>query len=176
MSKEDQSVEVENEETEEVETQTTEKMEGEEKGDLIPKSEAQKMVDKALAKKLPPKEEMDAFKKWKEDQKTEAERLAEKEKEFMQTQDKLNATQRENLALKKAVKADELDYVLYKVSRMDGDFEENLDKFIDENPKFVQATSDRLVVGGEKPEDTDTPTNAKFDKMAERMGLKPEEL
>ena len=44
---------------------------------MITLEEAQKMVDGALAKKLPPKEKMDAFRKWEESQKTEADKQAE---------------------------------------------------------------------------------------------------
>ena len=99
--------------------------------------EAQKMVNSALAKKLPPKEEMDAFKQWKESQKTEADKQAETLKELETLrQEKLN-TQRENALLKKGINVDDIDYVMFKVGKMDGEFDENLVEFLKENPKFT---------------------------------------
>jgi hypothetical protein len=99
--------------------------------------EAQKMVNSALAKKLPPKEEMDAFKQWKESQKTEADKQAETLKELETLrQEKLN-TQRENALLKKGINVDDIDYVMFKVGKMDGEFDENLAEFLKENPKFT---------------------------------------
>ena len=120
-----------------VDTQTTEKTEGKAEVKMITLEEAQKMVDKALAKKLPPKEEMEEFRKWKESQKTEAEKQAEIVKKLEATESQLSALHQENLALKKGVKVDDLDYVVFKVSRLEGDFEENLEKFLKENPKFT---------------------------------------
>ncbi len=99
--------------------------------------EAQKMVNGALAKKLPPKEEMEAFKKWQESQKTEADKQAEKDKELETLrQEKLN-TQRENALLKKGINEEDIDYVMFKVGKMEGEFDENLVEFLKENPKFT---------------------------------------
>ena len=99
--------------------------------------EAQKMVNSALAKKLPPKEEMEAFKQWKESQKTEADKQAETLKELETLrQEKLN-TQRENALLKKGINVDDIDYVMFKVGKMEGEFDENLAEFLKENPKFT---------------------------------------
>lgn len=106
--------------------------------EMISKEDAQKMVNGALAKNLPPKEEMEAFKSWKESQKTEAEKQAEvlKELETLK-QEKIN-TQRENALLKKGINEEDIDYVMFKVNKIDGDFEENLVEFLKENPKFTQ--------------------------------------
>ena len=105
--------------------------------EMISKEEAQKMVNSALAKKLPPKEEMDAFKQWKESQKTEADKQAETLKELETLrQEKLN-TQRENALLKKGINEEDMDYVMFKVGKMDGEFDENLVEFLKENPKFT---------------------------------------
>jgi len=105
--------------------------------EMISKEEAQKMVNSALAKKLPPKEEMEAFKQWKESQKTEADKQAETLKELETLrQEKLN-TQRENALLKKGINEEDIDYVMFKVGKMDGEFDENLVEFLKENPKFT---------------------------------------
>ena len=70
--------------------------------------------------------------------KTEAEKQAEIVKKLEATESQLSALHQENLALKKGVKVDDLDYVVFKVSKLEGDFEEkNLEKFLKENPKFT---------------------------------------
>lgn len=137
MKEENLVAEVKNEEVTEVETQTTQKDEGKVDVDMISKEEAQKMVDKALAKNLPPKEEMKEFKEWKESKKTDIEKQTEKELELEKAKNQLESIQRENITLKKGVKADDIDYVVFKVSKLDGDFEDNLDSFLKENEKFV---------------------------------------
>ena len=115
--------------------------------------EAQKMVNGALAKKLPPKEEMDAFKQWKESQKTEADKQAETLKELETLrQEKLNA-QRENALLKKGINNDDIDYVMFKVGKMDGEFDDNLVEFLKENPKFTAKEETK------KPETTGVKSN-----------------
>ena len=107
--------------------------------------EAQKMVNGALAKKLPPKEEMEAFKKWQESQKTESEKQAEVVKELETLrQEKLN-TQRENALLKKGINEEDIDYVMFKVGKMEGEFDENLVEFLKENPKFTTKEETRVA-------------------------------
>lgn len=135
-------------------TQTDKKTEGE--IEMVSKDEAQKMVDKALAKKLPPKEELDAFKKWKESQKTETEKQAEIQKQLTQREQEATNLKNENLVLKKGVNVDDVDYVLFKVSKMEGDFEENLDGFLKENDKFLKSNSSSDV---SEPKDTGVSVN-----------------
>ena len=112
---------------------------------MITLEEAQKMVDGALAKKLPPKEKMDAFKKWEESQKTEADKQAETLKELETLrQEKLN-TQRENALLKKGINENDIDYVMFKVGKMEGEFDDNLVEFLKENPKFTAKEETKTV-------------------------------
>lgn len=142
MEKENQVVEDKVEETAKVETQTTQKDEGKAEVEMISKEEAQRMVDKALAKNLPPKAEMQEFREWKESKKTDAEKQTEKELELEKTRNELSSIKQENLALKKGVNSDDLDYVVFKVSKLDGEFEDNLEDFLKENPKFIQTQSE----------------------------------
>ena len=113
---------------------------------MITLEEAQKMVDGALAKKLPPKEKMDAFKKWEESQKTEADKQAETLKELETLrQEKIN-TQRENALLKKGINEEDIDYVMFKVGKMEGEFDENLVEFLKENPKFTAKEEKSVAI------------------------------
>ena len=127
-----------NEETGKVETQTTEKQN--EGTEVDVKAEAQKMADAMLAKKMkgmPTKEEIKAFKEWQETQKTAEQKQAEKETEYQKTLTEKENLEQENKVLKAGVKTDDVDYVVFKVSKMEGEFEENLEKFLNENPKYL---------------------------------------
>ena len=92
-----------------------------------------------VEKKLPSKEELTKFNEWKESQKTEAEKQAEVLKEIEQYKLEKEQIARENILLKQGVKQDDLDYVAFKVSKMEGEFEENLKLFLQSNPKFIET-------------------------------------
>lgn len=118
----------------------TEKVEG---AEIDIKAEAQKIADAMLAKKMkgmPSKEELKAFKDWQESQKTAEQKQAEKDAEYAQKDTTISQLQKENAILKAGVKeTDDIDYVLFKVSKMEGEFEENLAKFLKDNPKYLKG-------------------------------------
>ena len=126
--------------TGEVDTQTTNQNEG---AEVDVKAEAQKIADAMVAKKMkgmPTKDELKAFKDWQESQKTEAEKQAEKDAEYAQKDNTISELQKENAVLKAGVKdADDIDYILYKVGKMEGEFDENLAKFLKDNPKYIKG-------------------------------------
>lgn len=128
-----------NEETGNVDTQTTKQNEGQ--AEINVKAEAQKIADAMLAKKMkgmPSKEELKAFKEWQESQKTAEQKQAEKEAEYQKTLNELNTLKQTNAVLEAGVNKEDTDYVLFKVSKMEGEFEENLAKFLKENPKYLK--------------------------------------
>ena len=63
---------------------------------------------------------------------------AEKEAEYKKTLNELNTLKQTNAVLEAGVNKDDADYVLFKVSRMEGEFEENLAKFLKDNPKYLK--------------------------------------
>ena len=135
------------EETENVETQTTNQNEGQ-----AEKTFTQEDVDRIIKdrlKRMPSKEELKAFKDWQESQKTAEQKQAEKEAEYAQKDTTISELQKENAVLKAGVKnADDIDYVLFKVSKMEGEFKENLAKFLKDNPKFLgQELEERKATG-----------------------------
>ncbi len=139
-----------NEEAGKVDTQATEnKDEGSSNVDV--KAEAQKIADAMLAKKMkgmPTKEELKAFKDWQESQKTAEQKQAEKETEYQNALSKNTSLMQENTVLRKGVNADDVDYVVFKVSKMEGEFEENLDKFLKDNPKYLgEKTEEQKATG-----------------------------
>lgn len=158
--------------TEEVKETKSEKVKEE-------KTFTQKDFDEALQKEIsrktkgiPSKEELKAFKEWQDNQKTEAEKNAEREKEYQKIVEERDNSQRENLLLRKGVKVDDIDYVMFKVSKQKGDFEDNLEQFIQDNPKYLASYEEphkTVDLGGEHTE-----KQADSDAEARRiMGLEP---
>ena len=129
-----------NEGTGNVDTQTTNQNEG--KAEIDVKAEAQKIADAMVAKKMkgmPSKEELKAFKDWQESQKTAEQKQAEKDAEYKEKDTKISELEKENAVLKAGVTdADDIDYILFKVGKMDGEFEENLVRFLKDNPKYLE--------------------------------------
>lgn len=95
------------------------------------------MVAKKM-KGMPSKEELKAFKDWQETQKTAEQKQSEKETKYQETLSKNESLAQENQVLKANVNIDDVDYVLFKVSKMEGDFEENLAEFLKDNPKYLR--------------------------------------
>ena len=88
------------------------------------------------------------YKEWVESQKTAEQKQAEKEAEYQKTVNELNTLKQTNAVLGAGVKSDDADYVLFKVSKMDGEFEENLAKFLKDNPKYLgQELEERKATG-----------------------------
>lgn len=124
-----------------VDTQATQKNEGQASEKTFTQEELNKIVQERLdkeKKKMPSKEDLKAFKDWKESQKTEAEKQAEKEAEYQKALNELNTLKQTNAVLEAGVNKDDADYVLFKVSKMEGEFDENLAKFLKDNPKYLE--------------------------------------
>lgn len=123
-----------------VDTQTTNQNE-EQAEKTFTQEELNKIVQERLdkeKKKMPSKEELKAFKDWQESQKTAEQKQAEKDAEYRKTLDELNTLKQTNAVLSAGVNKDDADYVLFKVSKMEGEFEENLAKFLKDNPKYLE--------------------------------------
>ena len=88
-------------------------------------------------KKMPDSKELKAFREWKEAQKTEEEKKIEKELETQKGLEERNQLLHENKCFKAGVTKEYADYVAFKVSKMEGDFDDNLTKFLKENPKYL---------------------------------------
>lgn len=112
--------------------------------------EVNALIESRLArakKQMPTREDLEAFKAWKDSQKSDVERNAQREQEYLQVlQDKENIL-RENNVLKSGVNYDDADYVLFKVSKMQGDFDDNLKTFLTDNPKYTAKAGLTLNTG-----------------------------
>ena len=139
------------EKTEGAVTQTENKTEGEEV-----KTFTQEEVNAMLAKerkKVPSKEELKAFNDWKESQKTETQKQSEFNQKLTDTTNENISLKQENQVLKSGVNAEDVDYVVFKVSKMEGNFEDNLKVFLKENPKYLKTeptTTNNTGVGVKK--------------------------
>ena len=120
---------------------------------------------------MPSKEEMKAFRDWQESQKTVEQKQAEKEKEFQNALSKNTELEKENKVLKAGVEMDDVDYVMFKVSKLVGDFEENLQSFLKENPKYLKRENSNnelnldINLGGDHDNKAQI-TKEEFNKMS----------
>lgn len=129
------------EETGNVGTQPTENNE-EKKGKTFTQEEVNAMLNKEKKKynaKLPDAETMKKFKEWQESQKSAEQKQAERETEYNKALESIKEKNNYIAVLESGVNKEDSDYVLYKVSKMDGDFEENLEEFLKSNPKFLNS-------------------------------------
>lgn len=93
---------------------------------------------KKAKKDIPSEEDLKAFNDWRESQKTETEKQAEQAKKYADKENENIALKQENKVLRSGVSDEDVDYVVFKVSKMEGDFEDNLEEFLKENPKYLQ--------------------------------------
>lgn len=140
---ETKNVEVETTNTENVETKSTEKTFTQKEFD-----EALQSAIKRRTKNVPSDEDLKAFNEWKESKKTESEKQAEKDRDHQKALSLNEELKRENLAYKKGVNPEEVDFVVFKVSKMEGDFEENLNDYLEKNPKFTTKVKEQTKATG----------------------------
>lgn len=125
-------------------------------------------LDKKLKAKYEKKYEgidIAKYKEWVESQKTAEQKQTEKETEYKNVLSKNENLIKENNALKAGVNIEDLDYVLFKVSKMEGEFEDNLSDFLKDNPKYLASNKEEqtktIDLGGDHKE-TGTPDLSKM--------------
>ena len=135
------------EENQNVETETTTVNETVNNSDEVVKTftqeEVNNIVKERLAKEkkgIPSKEELAKYNEWKESQKTQEDKYNELVKQDTEKDTTISNLQKENLILKSGITdADEVEFIAYKVSKMDGDFEDNLKQYLADNPKYTKT-------------------------------------
>ncbi len=88
-------------------------------------------------KKLPSKEEMEEFNKWKNDKKTNEEKYADIVKENEKLKNDLACAENKSVVANAGVDSKFQKFVLAEVSGLDGDFEENLTNYLKDNPQYL---------------------------------------
>ncbi|MBQ8207069.1 MAG: hypothetical protein IJZ77_06360 [Bacilli bacterium] len=127
--------------TENVATQTTEQNEGAFKV-FKTKEDYDKAFDSIKASILPPKEEMDEFKAWKESKKTDAEKQQEKDLLIENLTKENNELKNMSAVANVGVDTKFQKFVLSEVLQMEGEFTDNLTSYLKDNPQFLFQKQD----------------------------------
>ena len=117
-------------------------------------AELDKVIADRLAReraKMPPQDKLKAFEEWQKSQQTEAEKAAEREKEYQAAAARNTELQRELAVIKAGVKAEDAEYVLFKVGKMEGEFADNLKAFLAENTKYTEPETTTVEGMKHKP-------------------------
>ena len=125
-----------------------------------------RIVQRKLAKALPPKEEMEQYKKWRESQQTLEEKMSVLRVENQRLNEENENLLHENMVVKAGVDKDAVDFVLFKVEKMEGEFEDNLNNYLKKNQKYI--TPKTTVVEG--AEHKQKPKMAITRKDLDKMG------
>lgn len=138
-------------------------------------AELDRIVGERLAReraKAPSEDELKGYRDWKASQQTEAEKAAARETEMARIKNEAEALRRENAVIRAGVSAGDADYVMFKVGKMEGDFEANLKTFLESDKRFSEPKT-KTVPGTEhkssKPDDSIKLT----DRERAVMGLPP---
>ena len=144
MEQEVQNVETETTTTEQVENNSEQVVEK-----TFTQKEVNDIVEKRLAKErkgIPSKEEMENYNKWKESQKTQQDKYDELVKKDGEKDNTISTLQRENEILRAGITdSDDVEFILYKVGKMDGDFSDNLKNYLADNPKYTKKQEQKAT-------------------------------
>lgn len=117
-------------------TQTVNKTERNQDTKTFTQEEVNAMIAKEK-KKMPTTEEMKAFKEWQEAQKT-AEQKQKDELVKMQNLENDNNFKTQIVEImKRGITYDDAEFIQFKVGKMEGDFSDNLEEYLKNNPKYT---------------------------------------
>ncbi len=137
MEQEVQSVETETTVVEETENNSEEVVEK-----TFTQEEVDNIVKERLAKAkkgIPSKEELTKYNEWKESQKTQQDKYDELIKKDSEKDTTISNLTKENEVLRTGITdPDEVEFIVYKVSKMEGDFSDNLKEYLADNPKYTK--------------------------------------
>lgn len=122
--------------TENAETQTAE----EKVEKTFTQKEFKEALDKEVTRKtknIPTKEELKAFNEWKESQKTAEEKNAETLEENKSLKERIKVLENMQVVANASVDSKFQKFVLSEVLQMEGEFEDNLSEYLNDNPQFL---------------------------------------
>ena len=128
----------------ETETTTTENVENNsaEVVKTFTQEEVNGIVKERLAKAqkgIPSKEELAKYNEWKESQQSQQDKYDDLVKNSNEKDHTISILEKENAVLKAGITdQDEVEFICYKVGKMDGDFKENLTQYLADNPKYTK--------------------------------------
>lgn len=144
--------------TVETETTTTDKVENNsaEVVKTFTQEEVNGIVKERLAKAqkgIPSKEELAKYNEWKESQKTQQDKYDDLVKNSTEKDNTISILEKENAVLKAGITdQDEVEFICYKVGKMDGDFKENLTQYLADNPKYTKKQETKATGVETKPQ------------------------
>lgn len=100
--------------------------------------------------------DIEGYNAWKESQKTAEEKQAEKEREYQKAIEELTTYKNINAILERDIDKKYAKFISFEVSQMDGDFNENLDKYLSEHEEYL---SKKPVATGQAVQSIDKPQN-----------------
>ena len=156
--------------------QSKDKVKNESTEKTFTQAEFEKALKSALAKRLPSKEEREQFEHWKESQQTLEEKMSvlmtknSKLTEEIEAQkndylEQIEKLKHENTIIKAGVEKDAVEFVQYKVEKMDGDFEDNLQDFLKANKRYITPKTTIVEAAEHKPKVKTGITQKDLDKM-----------
>jgi hypothetical protein len=114
------------------------------------------IVKERLAKAqkgIPSKEELAKYNEWKESQKTQQDKYDDLVKNSTEKDNTISNLEKENAVLKAGITdQDEIEFICYKVGKMDGDFKENLTQYLADNPKYTKKQETKATGVETKPQ------------------------
>ena len=150
MEQEVQNVEAETTTTEEVENNSEEVVEK-----TFTQDEVNNIVKERLAKVqkgIPSKEELTKYNEWKESQKSQEDKYNDLLKSSEEKDTTISSLEREIQVRKSGINDDDdVEFILYKVGKMEGDFSDNLQEYLTNNPKYVKRQEPKATGVETKP-------------------------
>lgn len=138
------------EETGTVGTQANENKDEEKAENTLTQSEVNALLKKEKEKwqkKMPSAERLKALEDFEESQKTAEQKQAEKEAEYQKTLAENKALKNTNAVLEAGVNRKFVKFISFEVSQMEGNFDENLSKFLSQNPEYLEGKEEPKATG-----------------------------
>ena len=148
----------ENETIVETATTTTDQVENKnaEVVETFTQEDVNRIVKDRLAKAqkgIPSKEELAKYNEWKESQQSQQEKYDNLVKNSSEKDHTISNLEKENAVLKAGITdQDEIEFICYKVGKMDGDFKENLSQYLADNPKYTKKQETKATGVETKPQ------------------------
>lgn len=115
-------------------------------GGGTPQTFTQEQVDAMLAaerNKQPNADELAAFKRWQEEQETDAQKNADRERELAEAKNEVIQLKSQNEAREAKCRPEFVKFVTSEVLAMNGDFSANLKTYKKDNPQYFGETTAR---------------------------------
>lgn len=122
----------------------------EEKEKTFTQSEFVKALEKEVARKtkgLPSKEELDEFTKWKDERKSNEEKLLEMQQKLNEKDERITELENYQVVANAGIDPKFTRFVQSEVKNIEGNFEENLNKYLKENPQYLFQEKKSITTG-----------------------------